>query len=351
MATKTNAQVGDYKYFRLQKVIGHKNVNGKKVPIMKSFYGTSKTDATNKYNYWLQHKDDEIVKVDRTRLLEDVAEEFNRIFAVNSAFSQGTRELYISAYKKYLKGSRLASKRVCDLNDDNIQEHYIALKTSKSAFKTYRSYLSNLFKWLHKKGYCENLLELVIIPEKKDNSKEDDIVIFTDEEIRLIETNLKDYELYPIIMFGLYAGLRISEILGLKWSDIHDGQIFLTRQYSRTGFKNCKYNSARTIPLHPKIKEALDNHPHKSKYIFVTASGLMLDHRNVTRSIERAFKRYGMEHKKFHAFRATFCTNLCAKGVSLQTASKLMGHKSVKVTAEFYAKVKSDEMFDAIARL
>ncbi|QAT44061.1 tyrosine-type recombinase/integrase [Aminipila luticellarii] len=47
------------------------------------------------------------------------------------------------------------------------------------------------------------------------------------------------------------------------------------------------------------------------------------------------YKRIGIENKRFHPYRHTFCTNLCKKGVPLQTAYKLMGHSSINVTARF----------------
>ena len=59
-------------------------------------------------------------------------------------------------------------------------------------------------------------------------------------------------------------------------------------------------------------------------------------------------KATGVPEYPFHTFRHTFCTNLCRAEVPIQVASKLMGHKSVEVTAKFYTLVDKDEQKAAI---
>lgn len=64
-----------------------------------------------------------------------------------------------------------------------------------------------------------------------------------------------------------------------------------------------------------------------------------------------SIEKNNIEAKKLHAYRATFCTELCRAGVPLEVASKLMGHKSIEVTARHYALVKRDVQIDAISKL
>ena len=46
----------------------------------------------------------------------------------------------------------------------------------------------------------------------------------------------------------------------------------------------------------------------------------------------------------------TYCTDLQAKGVPLKTASYLMGHSSIQVTADIYTHITEDALNEA-ARL
>ena len=54
MATKKNTEINGQEYFRITRTIGHKMVDGKKVPVKKQFYGSSKGDAEKKYKAFLE---------------------------------------------------------------------------------------------------------------------------------------------------------------------------------------------------------------------------------------------------------------------------------------------------------
>ena len=90
---------------------------------------------------------------------------------------------------------------------------------------------------------------------------------------------------------------------------------------------------------------------YKTEYVFTSENGNLLEYGNVRRSLMRFYKRNEIPEKKPHAYRATFCTELCRAGVPLEVASKLMGHKSVEVTAKHYALVKKDVQIEAINKL
>lgn len=90
---------------------------------------------------------------------------------------------------------------------------------------------------------------------------------------------------------------------------------------------------------------------YSTEFIFTTHTGNLLDYHNIRTAFIRFYKRNQLPEKKLHAYRATFCTELCRAGVPLEVASKLMGHKSIEVTAKHYALVKQDVKIDAINRL
>ena len=85
--------------------------------------------------------------------------------------------------------------------------------------------------------------------------------------------------------------------------------------------------------------------------IFTTKNNTLYDVRDLRRAADRFYKRIGVDPKSFHAYRSTFCTNLCRADVPIEVASKLLGHKSLEVTAKHYALVKHDSKVDAINKL
>lgn len=355
MATKTNTTVNGKDYFRIRRVVGHEIKDGKKVPIYKAFYGRSKTEALKKFD---QYKDEQLrAKYLREKKLEhqqnmtvgELMEHYDsQVLAYDSNYASGTRELYRSAYKKHIKGSPLQEIIIKDLTENDVQAYYNGLNVTADALATVNKFMVSFMKWAATAKYCSDVMGAVKIPQKRKVTKSEDIIVWTASEIELIESTMKGHPLFPLIMFSLYGGLRISEALGLKWSDISDNSINIVRQNYRTDIVPPKYNSTRKVPLHHKVADALEELDHDYEWIFHSKSGNLLDYHNVVRSLNRAYKKYGIPDKKFHAYRATFATNLCRKKVRLEVASKLCGHKNVNVTAKYYTFVDQDEATEAI---
>ena len=72
---------------------------------------------------------------------------------------------------------------------------------------------------------------------------------------------------------------------------------------------------------------------------------------NLLKSLKRLCKRIGIEETTFHSLRHTFCTILAKQGVPLKTASVLMGHSNISITAKIYTHVDDTEMKKGIEKL
>ena len=273
------------------------------------------------------------------------------ILAINSKYSVGTRELYTRAYENHIKPNKISHFQMHDLTAEQVQEFYNNLQISKSTMATVQKFMKGFMQWQSRNKYGKYLLDSVVIPEKPSNSKQEGIITWTDEEIDRILTAEPDYILLPLITFALYTGMRISEILGMYWGDISEDVIHVRRQYYRGSWCPPKGNKTRLIPAHTKIKEMLDHAGDPEDLIFSTVNGNPLDQKNINRSLDRFYGRIGIPHKKFHAYRATFITNLCKKGVPIQTVSKLAGHENISVTAKYYAAVDMKDMSEAVKKL
>ena len=95
----------------------------------------------------------------------------------------------------------------------------------------------------------------------------------------------------------------------------------------------------------------MDKKNYHSDFVFTSDRGNHPDTADLRRALVRYYKRIGVPFKKFHAYRATFCTNLCKAGVPIQIASKLLGHKSVEVTSKYYTSVSDNEKKNAVQKL
>lgn len=362
MATKKNTNVNGYEYFRLRRKIGEKD--GKSV--FKSFYGTSKSDAENKYIEWqkeqVRKKYESDISADLSSLSERADQFIENALKPSEKYAEGTKSRYISSYTTHVKDSRLAKMSVSHIKAADIQEFYNGLDVSQQTIRQVHKFMSAFYKWLVRNNYAMNVLDAVEIPKKADASRFDEIIIWDKNEIDTITENLGDYRLRFLIYVLLYTGVRIGEASALKYSDFDGDTLHIGRQWYLDEIKPPKYNSSRDIPLHSIVKKELKRHKkwheeemkrngYKTDFVFTTRTGHLLNSKNCVRSLNRYYDRIGVEKKHTHAYRSTFCTQLCKCGVSLEVASKILGHSNITVTAKHYALVQPKTKKDAIRML
>ena len=138
-----------------------------------------------------------------------------------------------------------------------------------------------------------------------------------EEEERLLRAS-PDW-LRNILIFAINTGLRQSEILDLKWT-----QIDLTRR--TLTILEQKNQGVDTLPLNRTTLQLLSRRAMDSGmlgYVFPNENGTRLDNRNLLRAFYKARKKAGIEKFRFHDLRHTFATRLVQAGVDLYAVQKL----------------------------
>ena len=155
------------------------------------------------------------------------------------------------------------------------------------------------------------------------------------------------------IAIGLFAGLRVSETLGLLWRDI-DGEsehIKVRFQMGRDGERRRLKTAAasRDNILMPQLAQELRKHRDASRFshdddlVFASSHGKTIGHRNLTaRGLERACARAGLDGVTFHVLRHTFASLLISQGHDPVFVSHQLGHANPAITLRVYA-----HLFDA----
>lgn len=372
MATKKNTAVfrgaRQYDYFRITRTVGHEWKDGKKVPIKKQFYGTSKGDAEKQFRAYQEeqlqkkYEKEHAAAEAQRKTFGEYAEEYTYEVFMNSTYAKGTKRRYEQSYRVHVKDSWITSIPIGEVDAKTLQDFYIWLPVSKQNLDSINKWMSAFYKWLALNNISGNILSAVTMPEKYDNKKKDEIIVWEPDEIQTILTSSDGHRLRFMMFLMNYTGLRISECLGLKYSDIRSGFVCVDRQYYQGEIVPPKHNSCRKIPVHPELEKALQIHKerfeaearrnkYKTDFVFTSDSGKLLEYGNTRRSLNRYYADINVPQKSPHTYRATFCTELCRAGVPLEVASKLMGHKSIEVTAKHYALVKQDAQIAAINRL
>ena len=148
--------------------------------------------------------------------------------------------------------------------------------------------------------------------------------------------------LYALWWLALKYGLRIGELLDLRWTDVDEDELHVRRAKTHAG--------VRTLPLIPEAKRVLRDHRRSQAvhsidgYVFCRADGRPIDERRIGERWAVLLAEAGVEHRRFHSTRHTALTLLLEDGVPLEVVSAIAGHSSISVTADIYARVRGDLM-------
>jgi integrase len=180
------------------------------------------------------------------------------------------------------------------------------------------------------------------------------------EQARKLLEAARGNRLEALYVLAVTAGLRIGELLGLKWEDVDlDAATLRVRRaksQAKTGptFTAPKNGKGRSIRLTQRAVEALKTHKaaqnaerlklgdlwEDNSLIFCTTAGKPLDFRNVaTASFKPLLKEAGLPDIRFHDLRHTCATLLLSRGHHPKLVQELLGHASVAMTLDRYSHV------------
>jgi integrase/recombinase XerD len=195
------------------------------------------------------------------------------------------------------------------------------------------SSLKNFLKFLHSEKIIKdinlNIFESLISTKKipKAISKNEINKIF----ISLDNSNLTNKNIYLIILKLMYlSGLRISEALALKWSDVSKTEMTLNI-YGKGSKERKSYLTSDFLKSLFALKK-------DEGYIF-NLKGKKISVRSVNKFLDKAFKDGLIEYKiSTHVFRHSFATSMLENNADIRHIQKFLGHSSISTT-EIYTKV------------
>jgi integrase len=159
------------------------------------------------------------------------------------------------------------------------------------------------------------------------------------------------------VFLDVMTGLRVGELLALKWDDIdfEKSQISVTRSIVMQHIGDCKTEASRKpVPLDSRLAEAMDHwrkvspYPRPGDWVFASPHS---NGRFYRAHILPAAKILGIEGIGWHTFRRTYATLLKANGEDVKTVQELLRHANSLVTMNLYAQAITQNKRDAQSKI
>jgi integrase len=173
------------------------------------------------------------------------------------------------------------------------------------------------------------------------------------ETDKLLES---DHKFIHLFRFTAYTGLRLGEVLGLRWEDVNLSipAVTVRQSYSRIGgkdiFKPPKRHSVRQVLLPGVARNALESLSDRSGLVFCTNKGKPLCPSSVSRAWVRLAHKAGYK-MRFHDLRHAHATYLMELGVNPRVVQERLGHKDISLTLQTYSHVSQTLQGDAVFKL
>ena len=153
------------------------------------------------------------------------------------------------------------------------------------------------------------------------------------------------------ILYG--SGLRVSELTGIKLSDLYDEQEFLRIKGKGNKERLVPMGSSALKHLHIYLETIRTHIPIKKgneDYIFLNLRGSKLSRTTVFTVIKDLALKVGItKNISPHTFRHSFATHLMEGGADLRAIQEMLGHESI-TTTEIYTHLDRDFLKQTITQ-
>ncbi len=225
-----------------------------------------------------------------------------------------------------------------------------------------------------------------------------EIEIFKREEIDILLKFAANHRLYPALLLAVTTGMRLGEVLGVRWRDIDfDQKIVHVKQNLQMTNKGIIFEPPKTekgkrkIPLpaqtitalqehrklwsasrlqYPVTSEFKEKYPNNDDLVFVTTNHMPLHPKNFATRFWHRIQEYAefalnkmdvpnpkstkiklttalkncrerkdwlqFNQRNFHVLRHTYATTLLASGAPIVDVSRVLGHAKVSTTLDIY---------------
>jgi integrase/recombinase XerD len=281
---------------------------------------------------------------------------FETFLRLEKSLSENSVEAYLNDISKLEKYFREAGKDVLPslVSYADLKEFLLWYSIETRNARTQSRVLSGIrafYKFLLIEGEIEeNPASLIESPKIGLKLPEVLSVMEIDTMIEQIDLSKPEGHRNKAIIETLYGcGLRVSELVNLRLTDIHYGEGYVIV----TG----KGNKQRLVPVSGKALKEIDIYKqdrnrlpviHDQNILFLNRRGSRLTRAMIFTIIKDLAAKAGIRKKiSPHTFRHSFATHMIEAGADLRAVQEMLGHESI-LTTEIYTHIDRSYLRDTL---
>ena len=249
-------------------------------------------------------------------------------------YSDSTKEVYISYFKEFVRF--FESRKLEEITAGEINEYILTLIREENISSSQQNQRINAIKFYYEKVLGREKIYVSVKRPKKIKRMPD---VLSPNEIKKMITNTDNIKHKCIISLLYSAGLRRSELIHLKLTDISSAQMLIKIRQS-------KGNKDRYVGLSKYMLDLLRAYYKEYKpkeWVIEGQNGGQYSAESVLKVIKTAAKRAGIRKNVTpHMLRHSFATHHLENGTDLRYIQEFLGHSSSKTTEIYTHVAKTD---------
>jgi integrase len=288
--------------------------------------------------------------------------------------SSSTQDSYRGMISKYLQ-PRFGCMCLHDLTRPTLQQYFSGLagQVSYPTISKIRDVLSSILRYaVHMEYLNKDPMEGLRLPKDK-RPRRPKPTITPEQFADLVQIVSEPYA--TMIFVAVWTGLRVSELIGLKWRCIHTDSITIEERYCRGDWSQPKTNaSAATIGVDPEVITRLLRLTTLTvevragravrKHKLVKSGGVddlvfqsvqdgrpMNDQNILKRHLQPAARKLGLPFVNWRCLRTSHATWLVQAGADPKSVQGQMRHSRISTTMDIYAQIVPTSQRRALQQL
>lgn len=285
-------------------------------------------------------------------------QEYENYLKLERSLSANSVDAYVrdvSKLKQFLEisGSDLTPLQITMVELQNFIEYINELGMSAFSQARIISGLKSFYKFLLYEGELDaDPTELLEAPKLGRKLPDTLSVEEIDRILSAIDHSTPEGMRNRAMLETLYSsGLRVSELIGLKMSNVHFdvGFLRILGKGSKERLVPIGREALKFIKLYREdIRVHLDIKPGNEGFMFLNRNGRQLSRQMVFIVIKNLVEKAGIKKTiSPHTFRHSFATHLIEGGADLRAVQEMLGHESI-TTTEIYTHLDRDYLRQVI---